>query len=136
MNQSNTLLTWLVGLLCLLATLPALAAETADARVVGIYVELAAGLYAERSGSKAEADLPLHAEVRVPGRNGAPARLLMVQMNGVDLGLGDLVEVNLGERGQTLIAGPRPTRAHVVRLQSRADAMLVNNTSLRIGELP
>ena len=110
----------------LLAATP-VAAESSLARVVGIYVELAPGLLSERTGRSAEAGLPLCAEVRIPSKDGSTARLAIVRLNGVAAGLGDVVEVNLGERGSALLTGPRPAQPRVVRIETRADSMFAQS---------
>jgi hypothetical protein len=125
----------LAALITLLAALPA-AADTVDARVVGLYVETAPGLYLERAGDYAALrngidKSQLRAEVRVSGIQGAPARMLMVRVGDLDLRTGDLVEVNPGERGNKFITGVRPTKPFVVRLQARGDTVLVDNGPAR-----
>jgi len=104
--------------------LPEAAAPT-SARVVGIYVQLAPGLMMERNGSSAEAGLPLYAEVRTIAREGAPSRLVLIPLEGVKAGLGDTVEVALGERGAGLLTGPRAAQSRVVRVQAPAERTLV-----------
>jgi len=108
----------------LATVLPAAHAST-SARVVGLYVRLAPGLMMERTGSSAEAGLPLYAEVRTIAREGAPSRLVLVSLDGVKAGPGDTVEVALGERGAGLLTGPRAAQSRVVRVQMPAERTLV-----------
>jgi len=76
-------------------------------------VEVAPGVHAERSTSDPES-LPMLAEVRIPGHEGAPARTLMVRAGNLALNPGDTVEIKLGERG--MLTGVRATAPYVVRL--------------------
>lgn len=97
------------------------------ARVTGVYVEVAPGVHAERSGRAAEAGMPLVAEVRVPGHDGAPAKIAMVRVGNLDIQPGDSVEINLGERG--LLTGVRPAAAYIVRIDTPADTAVARNTA-------
>lgn len=100
-------------------------ANAASGRVVGLYVQHAPGVYAERTGSSAEADLPVYAEVRTTPRNGGASQLALVPLQGVDAGLGDTVEVALGERGTAFVTGARAAQARVVRVTGRNEPTLV-----------
>lgn len=103
-----------------LPSLPAMPVATVSARVIGLYVQAAPNVLAERSGNSAESGLPLFAEVRLPARDGAPSRLATVRVEGISVGIGDLVEVSLAESGQARITGARPAQARVVRVQEPA----------------
>lgn len=89
-----------------------------DARVVGLYVQLAPGLMMERTGSSAEAGLPHYAELRTVPRDGSPSRLVMVPLEGERAGLGDSVTVALGDRSTGLLTGPRAAQTRIVRVQT------------------
>ncbi|HEY4371110.1 MAG TPA: hypothetical protein VGN52_04155 [Burkholderiales bacterium] len=97
------------------------------ARVTGVYVEVAPGVHSERSGRPAEAGKPLVAEVRVPGLDGAPAKIAMVRVGNMEVAPGDSVEVNLGERG--MLTGVRPAAAYIVRIDTPADTAIARNTA-------
>jgi hypothetical protein len=91
-------------------------ADATSAKVTGIYVKLAPGLMMERTGSSAQADLPVFAEVRTQARDGAPSRVALVPLDGINAQPGDTVEVALGDRGTGLITGARPAPQRIVRI--------------------
>jgi hypothetical protein len=121
MNPLHPLRAWLFALACLGAAAPA-AAETALARVTGIYVELAPGVLSERRGISAEEGKPLVAEVRVPAHDNVPARDTLVRMNDIDAAAGDTVEVRLGEHG--FLSGVRPAPAAIVRIETHGETQI------------
>lgn len=103
-------------------------------RVIGVYVELSPGVHAERSYTAAQEGRPLVAEVRLPGRDGTPARIAMMRMDGLDVQPGDSVEVALGERG--FVTGARPAPARVVRVEARADTNVARADSAPLARRP
>lgn len=100
-------------------------ANAASGRVVALYVQHAPGVYVERTGSSVEANLPVYAEVRTTPRDGGASQLALVPLQGVDAGLGDTVEVALGERGTAFVTGARAAQARVVRVTGRNEPTLV-----------
>jgi len=114
----------LAALLCLFVNLPA-SAQSATGRVVGLYVELAPGVMIERAAGMAEPGRRMFAEVRVPPKDEQGAKLVLIDMNGMVAGLGDTVEVTLGEKGRGLLTGPRPTPPRLVRVETPRNTVVV-----------
>jgi len=112
MNKLYPLRACVAVLACLCGVAP-VAAQTTLARVIGVYIEVAPGVHAERSTTDPDSR-PLLAEVRLAGREGTPTRTLMIRTGSLPVNPGDTVEINLGERG--LITGVRAVAPHVVRI--------------------
>ena len=112
MNHLHPLRACVVLLACLCGAAP-VAAQTTLGRVIGVYVEVAPGVHAERS-TTFEDPRPQIAEVRLAGSEGTPARTLMVRAGDLALVPGDTVEINLGERG--MLTGVRATAPYVMRM--------------------
>jgi hypothetical protein len=98
-------------------------AQSASARVLEVYAEVAPGVMTQRALLPVQIHKPLFADVRLISKTGLVARTLLVALGDVRTAPGDVVEVAMGEHGR-MVAGPFRAPTRVVRVESEQDVRL------------